>query len=105
MSATITILGIYDQGTLAAVFGAVLAAILALQQAFPFAETSFFYRVGVAEANILKLDLDVKADTIEEVENIEMWIEVLMRNMAKDVPRGAAVLDTVQRMREELEES
>ena|SRR5688572_5715538 len=100
LSAAITIAGIYDQAALAAVLGAGMAAILALQQVYPFGELSYFYRVGVAEAEILRLKLDTKADTIEEVEALEEKLEILILKMAQEIPRGQAVHDLMQTMRE-----
>lgn len=61
---------------------------------------SFFYRVGIAEARILQLDLDTKADTEEEIEALEISVETLIRKMAQDIPGGQAVHDLVQNMRE-----
>jgi len=74
-----------------------------LQQAFPFDELSFFYRVGIAEARILQLDLDTKAESMKEVVDLEKKVEALMRKMAQDIPRGQAVHDLVQNMREAVQ--
>ena len=105
MSIAITISGIYDQGILTAILGATLAGILAFQQAFPFGEMSFFYRVGVAEAKMLKLNLDTRADTPEEAEALGIKVETLIYKMAQDIPRGQAVHDIVSNMREEVREA
>jgi len=105
LSASITTAGIFDQGKLAGVLGAILTGLLALQQAFPFADMSFFYRVGVAEGTILRLNLDTKADTKEEVETLEIKVETLIRKMAQDIPRGQAIHDAVQNMHKEVREA
>ena len=42
--------GIYNHGTTAAILGAILSAVLSVQQAFPINEKALFYRAGVAEA-------------------------------------------------------
>jgi len=105
MSVSITVAGIYDDGTLAAILGAILAGILALQQTFPFGEMAFFYRVGISEARILELDLDTKADTRKEVEDLEIRVETLIRMMALDIPRGQALHVAIQKMREEVRDA
>jgi hypothetical protein len=105
LSASITIVGIFNQGLTAAVLAAILSGILTFQQTFPFGEMSYFYRVGVAEAEILKLDLDTKADTLKEVESIEIKFETLIRMMAQDIPRGEALHNAIQNMRKEVKGS
>lgn len=102
LSAGITIAGIYHQATLAAILGTCMAAILTLQQVFPFDELSYFYRIGVAEAKILQLKLDTEADTIQEVEGLKIKLEMLILKMAQELPRGQAVHDLVQNMRDEI---
>lgn len=100
LSAAISIAGIYDQGRLAGVLGAILAGMLAFQQAFPFGEMSFFYRVGVAEGIILRLDLDTKANRANEIEALELKVETLIRRMAQEIPRGQAGNNVVEDMLE-----
>ena len=105
LSAAISIAGIYDQGRLAGILGAILAAMLAFQQAFPFGEMSFFYRVGVAEAIILRLDLDTKTNTTSEIAALEIKIETLIRRMAQEIPRGQAGYNIVEDMQKARRET
>jgi len=102
LSLAITISGVIDQGNLTVVLGAILAGILSFQQVFPFREMSYFYRVGVAEAKILELNLDTRTDTIKEVEALEKRVETLIYKMAQDIPRGQALFEVIQNMREEV---
>ena len=105
LSVSITIAGIFNNGTLAAIFGAILAGVLVFQQTFPFGEMSYFYRVGIAEAKILMLNLDTRADTLKEVEAIGIKVETLIYKMAQDIPRGQALHDAVSNMRDEVRET
>ena len=102
LSISITIAGIYDKGTLAAIFGSVLAGILVLQQAFPFGEMAYFYRVGVAEAKILLFNLETWADTTKDVKTISVKVETLIYKMAQDIPRGQAMHEAISKMRDEI---
>ncbi len=102
LSVSITIVGIFNYGTIAAILGAILAGILAFQQTFPEGDMLYFYRVGASEGEILMLDLDTRADTRREVEALEKKVERLIQVMAENIPRGPRVQDAIQKVRDEM---
>ena len=102
LSGSVTIAGMFNKGIVAAVFGVILAAVLGAQQAWPLSEKSFFYRVGKSEAFALKLKLEKRLLDQAGLDDIRAKFGALNTRMAAEIPRGTAVHDVIQTMREDV---
>jgi len=94
LSIGITIAGLFAMSNLAAIFGAVLTALIVLQQVFPFRDMAYHYRCGIAEAEGLELDLQ-RADNLAEKESVSKRLRKLNLHIAKDLPRGQTLQATL----------
>ncbi len=98
ISAAITIVGIFDLGRAAAIFGVTLAALLAVREAFPLGEMAFFYRASLADLAVLEDSLTyLDSDMGKVVERFG----IIKKHVAKNVPRGNAS-EAIQSMRDEV---
>jgi len=100
LSAAVTIAGIFDEGIVAAVLGVLLGLTIGAQQAWPLSEKSYFYRSGKAEAYGLRRLLERRLLDQADLDDIRAKFLELNQRMEDTVPRGAAVHEVVQNMRD-----
>ena len=91
LSTAITILSFLDQAMLSGILAIILTGLLLAQRALPYSAREDFYRVGVARADALEIELR-KTDTLEEFELMVDSVANLVRCMA-DPPKGVDVSD------------
>ena len=93
ISLAITISGIYDKGTLTAVLGAVLAALLAAHRAFPIERIARFYRSAAAAAENMFSPLPSMPD-LAACAAVRGQL-VILRNLIAEVPQGEELAQTI----------
>jgi hypothetical protein len=101
LSIAVIVAGIYDEGKIAAVLGALTAAAIAAQNAIAAGEKAEFYRVVCAEAENLLDELRYLVDTNREFETTVRTFEALRKHAATALPRGQG-MEAVKRMGEDL---
>jgi hypothetical protein len=101
-SAAVTIVGIFNMGITAAILGVLLTVLLALQQVFPFADMSYFYRCGIADLENLQTSLKYSVLSQTEIDKTKSKLMIIRKCLAKDIPRGTSVMEAIMAMREEV---
>jgi hypothetical protein len=88
LSASVTIAGIFDEGRLAAILGVILSILLTIQNAFPINYKAEFYRILMAEADNLLIDIEFDTMTQENFNRIKNRFKVLTKYAAVNLPKG-----------------
>ncbi len=101
-SIAVIVVGLYDKGRLAALFGALTAAAIAVQNGYAAGEKAEFYRLVVAEAENLLSDLALLINTGKEFEATVKALEALRTHAAKALPRGSG-MEAVKQLGADLE--
>ena len=100
ISAAITGVSIFELGRIAAILGVILAALIAIQQAWPLGELGFFYRICAADLDTLDTSMLTVDNQVELEKTVEKF-NVIKRYIAANPPRNDG-LKAIQTMREEL---
>lgn len=88
LAGAVTVAGIYDKGTIAAVLGVCTAIAIGAQKAFPIGERAEFYRLVVAEGRNLTDDLKFRVKTEPEFQTLLNKWQKLRTHAAASLPRG-----------------
>ncbi len=100
-SSIVTIAGFLDQGKIAAFLGVSIAFLIAVQNAFPIAEKSEFYRTIADEGENLQDSLNYQVDSDAKFQDVVTKFQTLRKFSAEKMPKGRG-METVKDMYKEM---